>query len=628
MQYYGRYQVLRELGRGAMGVVYAASDPTIGRTVAIKTIRYNELADEAHRAGLKERLRREAQAAGMLAHPAIVAVHDYGEEGNEAYIVMELVEGTTLEGILASGVPQPSQTLINVVKKAAEALDYAHSKGVIHRDLKPGNILVSPSGWIKITDFGIARLPKSTAMTQAGFVLGTPDYMSPEQAQAQPLDGRSDQFSLAVIASRLLTGKLPFRGPTLTAVLTKILWEEPDCTDPHLNPQIQASLRKAMSKERDKRYATCIEFAQDLERAFLAAQTQTAAVEEPKPEPPHAEGDETSIQPFKTTVSSAKTVSPADAALEDTGPIPTEIIPDAPGKTDQEAEVTQVLAEPKPQIEPAPIFEDRPQSPPEPKPQVESATFFEEQPQSPSEQPESRKQSMRIILQIALAGFVAVVILAVSVHFMRTRRESAITTLVSDQGTPPQATAAAPPVPAPVAADNPSPPAPDLTKDSTPPAPRSTPPSDASIHKPQTRTKSDSRGTKTEAKAKPNAVGAKPSLAEKPSAPPTPAPVPSAAAPVREVDKPQVPVQKPPETGIISWTGKLGKNAVLVITEDRASVGSLSGKLPGVPVTIRVDPASVLVRESPGAANNWKQIILNSGTEKQTSITIRWTAAK
>ncbi len=268
MQQLGRYEIIRELGRGAMGVVYAAIDPLIGRQVAIKTIRLDALGDESTRDELTRRLFREAQSAGILSHPGIITIHDIGERLSNAYIVMEFVTGKTLEDILASGVPQPSATFLSILKQTAEALDYAHSKGIVHRDIKPSNIMISTNGAVKIADFGVAKLSASTSLTQAGFVLGTPSYMSPEHAQGHETDGRADQFSLAVVAYRILTGKLPFDGPTLTAVLSKILWEEPEYESSGLPSFLRPAFEKAFSKTPPMRFESCVDFVRELESCY------------------------------------------------------------------------------------------------------------------------------------------------------------------------------------------------------------------------------------------------------------------------------------------------------------------------------------------------------------------------
>ena len=219
-----------------MGVVYKARDPKIGRTIAIKTIRLADKAAESETDKLRERLFREAQSAGRLSHPGIVTIYDVDEEAGLAYITMEFVEGKTLETQMDSAPVRDFGFVSDLLSQTAAALDYAHSKEIVHRDIKPANIMVTPDGGIKITDFGIARI-SSSKLTQTGTVMGTPSYMSPEQVRSDPTDGRSDQFSLAVIGYELVSGQKPFSGESLTSVMFKIVSADP--TAPReMNPRI------------------------------------------------------------------------------------------------------------------------------------------------------------------------------------------------------------------------------------------------------------------------------------------------------------------------------------------------------------------------------------------------------
>jgi serine/threonine protein kinase len=190
----GRYRILDELGRGATGVVYRAQDPAIGRIIAIKTIRLSDFTDASERERLRERLFREAQSAGMLSHPNIVTIYDIAEENGLAYIFMECVDGPPLEKVLNGAQPIPSENALSILRQTATALDYAHQKGIVHRDIKPANILIHERALAKITDFGVAKI-MSQQMTQSGVMMGTPNYMSPEQVQGHAVDGRADQFS-------------------------------------------------------------------------------------------------------------------------------------------------------------------------------------------------------------------------------------------------------------------------------------------------------------------------------------------------------------------------------------------------------------------------------------------------
>jgi serine/threonine protein kinase len=266
----GRYKIVRELGRGAMGVVYHAIDPNIGRPVAIKTIQLGGPRKPDEQERLRERLFREARSAGMLSHPGIVTIYDVEQQGELAYIAMEFVDGPTLDQLLSDAQPLAASRMFGILAQTAAALDYAHSKGIVHRDIKPANIMIAGDGTAKITDFGIAKITAAEQFTMTGSIVGTPHYMSPEQVQGQAVDGRSDQFSLAVIAFEMLTGEKPYTGEHLTTVVYKIVAEEP--VAPHrinstLSGPIENALRKGLAKKAEARYRTCSEFIDALEKA-------------------------------------------------------------------------------------------------------------------------------------------------------------------------------------------------------------------------------------------------------------------------------------------------------------------------------------------------------------------------
>jgi len=268
----GRYQIIGELGRGAMGIVYRAQDPAIGRTIAIKSIRLSELTDAAERERLRERLFREAQSAGMLSHPGIVTIYDIAEEAGLAYIFMEFVNGPPLEKMLLAAQTPDKETLLSIFRQTAAALDYAHKKGIVHRDIKPANIMIHEDGTAKITDFGVAKIV-SQQLTVAGTMMGTPSYMSPEQVQGGPITGRTDQFSLAVVVYEALTGEKPFTAEYLPTLLYRIVREEPvppQRLNTTLGPQVEQVLRKALSKNPADRYETCAEFISALAAATNA----------------------------------------------------------------------------------------------------------------------------------------------------------------------------------------------------------------------------------------------------------------------------------------------------------------------------------------------------------------------
>jgi serine/threonine-protein kinase len=263
-----------ELGRGATGVVYRAQDPAIGRTIAIKTIRLSDFTDESERERLRERLFREAQSAGMLSHPNIVTIYDIAEENGLAYIFMECVDGPPLEKVLNSQDPPiRGDAALTILRQTATALDYAHKKGIVHRDIKPANILIHERTHAKITDFGVAKI-MSQQMTQSGVMMGTPNYMSPEQVQGHAVDGRADQFSLAVIAYEILTGEKPFLADQLPALLFRIVREDPVAPqrlNPTLGPQVEMVFKKALAKSANDRYGTCMEFVDALAGALQSS---------------------------------------------------------------------------------------------------------------------------------------------------------------------------------------------------------------------------------------------------------------------------------------------------------------------------------------------------------------------
>jgi len=267
----GRYEIEKELGKGAMGVVYLGKDPKIGRVVAIKTMALSQEFEAEELAEVKERFFREAQTAGRLSHPNIVTIYDTGEEHDLCYIAMELLKGGDLVPFSKPGNLLPIEKVVSIVARAAEALGYAHRQSVVHRDIKPANIMYHPdSDTLKLTDFGIARLTDSSK-TKTGMVLGTPSYMSPEQLAGKKIEGRSDLFSLAVSLYQLLCGKLPFEGESMAQLMFKIA-NEP-ATDiatvrSDLPAGLVAFLGRAMAKDPDQRFQSGEEFAQALRAAF------------------------------------------------------------------------------------------------------------------------------------------------------------------------------------------------------------------------------------------------------------------------------------------------------------------------------------------------------------------------
>lgn len=264
---FGRYEIVAELGRGAMGVVYKARDPQIDRMVAVKTVSiWGQQPEEEEEFRL--RFMNEAQAAGRLHHPGIVSVFDVGEnpENKDPYIVLEYVDGESLNRILSREKKLALGRALNLAEEIAEALDYAHAQGVIHRDIKPGNVLITQEGHAKIADFGIAKL-NLAHFTLPGRVLGTPAYMAPEQLSGEGCDGRSDVFSLGVILYAMVTGHSPFQGNSATTVCFKVANREPiaaSALDMTLPPQLDAVISRAMAKDPNERYQRGSDFAEDL----------------------------------------------------------------------------------------------------------------------------------------------------------------------------------------------------------------------------------------------------------------------------------------------------------------------------------------------------------------------------
>ena len=274
----GKFEIRREIGRGAMGVVYEGYDPAIKRVVALKTIRSDQLTG-GDPAAVIARFRREAQAAGRLNHPNIVAIYDFGEDNGVWYIAMEYVQGRELKECFETNERFRMPDIVRIMTQILNALDYSHRQGVIHRDIKPANIFLLPDGSVKVADFGIAHID-SSSLTQVGTVMGTPSYMSPEQIMGLPVDGRSDLFSAGVILYQFLTGERPFSG-SATTTMQKVLKEEP-LPPTTLNVQLPAAMdavvRKALAKRADERFQTAQEFADALRGAAPTAAASAMAI--------------------------------------------------------------------------------------------------------------------------------------------------------------------------------------------------------------------------------------------------------------------------------------------------------------------------------------------------------------
>lgn len=262
---YGRYEVIRELGRGSMGVVYLARDPQIGRDIALKVLRPDRVGSE----DFVRRFLKEARAIGRMSHPGIVTVYDVGEDQGTVFIAMELLDGVPL-GEHARAKALMPQEVAAIGVQVARCLAYAHGRGIVHRDVKPQNIMVCPDGSVKLTDFGIAHVddPDAPHQTQAGEILGTPNYMSPEQVLGRKVDGRSDIFSLGVILYELSCGTRPFRGENLGQVFHAITTKdpvEPFEINPALGRAFSDAVMRCLAKEPDARFQTAEDLAQALQ---------------------------------------------------------------------------------------------------------------------------------------------------------------------------------------------------------------------------------------------------------------------------------------------------------------------------------------------------------------------------
>ena len=279
---YGRYEIQKELGKGAMGVVYQARDPQINRTIALKVLREDRVTSE----DFVKRFLKEAMAIGRLSHPNIVTIYDVGQDHDTIYLAMEYLEGQPFNDIIRErtlSFPEIAELAVQL----AECLDYAHKKGIVHRDIKPSNIMLTPEGKVKLTDFGIARIedPSMHQQTRAGEILGTPVYMSPEQVMGQPLDGRSDLYSLGVILYELAAGRRPYSGENLAAIFRAITLDDPQdasTINPSIPPDLASLIMKGLHKDASQRFQTGEEMAAAY-RAFLKKLDSDATAGETAP---------------------------------------------------------------------------------------------------------------------------------------------------------------------------------------------------------------------------------------------------------------------------------------------------------------------------------------------------------
>ena len=331
----GRYQIHGALGFGAMGAVYRAFDPIIKRPLAIKTIRLDVPRQSPQHRAFIERFYQEARISGTLSHPNIVTLFDIGEESGVPFLAMEYVEGHTIAAMIDSGERFKPERVLGLVSQIAAALDYAHSRGIIHRDIKPSNLIVQEGDRVKVTDFGIAKMVDSE-ITQSGALLGTPSYMSPEQAMGEKLDGRSDLFSLGVVAFEMLSGQQPFPGTNVTSILYRLVHVDPiEPADLEMNGLVPQKWRevfhKVLAKKPENRYQKAAEFVRDLEYClgswFTGLGEETIAVAPAVPE------EATQTQPGAAVAAAGLPGTVASGAGTDT----------RPGSASAEADKTVVL---------------------------------------------------------------------------------------------------------------------------------------------------------------------------------------------------------------------------------------------------------------------------------------------
>ena len=271
----GRYEVVAELGKGAMGVVYRANDPMLNRMVAIKTINTEEAGHEGM-AEYEARFYTEAKAAGGLNHQNIIIIYDIGKSGHLVYMAMEYIEGRELREMLADGKPLPVAQAVDIAAQVGEGLAYAHQHQVVHRDIKPANIMITPEGRAKIADFGIARMRSSETRTQTGVILGSPKYISPEQVVGKRADHRSDIFSLGVILYECITGSTPFNGEGLSALMYQITNHDPSppsASNPQVPVMLDYIIAKVLAKSPEARYQSAADFANDLRECKAQIET-------------------------------------------------------------------------------------------------------------------------------------------------------------------------------------------------------------------------------------------------------------------------------------------------------------------------------------------------------------------
>jgi serine/threonine protein kinase len=305
----GRYKIFNELGRGAMGIVYRAEDPALDRAVALKTIILSDDADG--RKEYQKRFALEARAAGKLTHPNIVTIYEFGEEGDLAYLAMELLEGTDLRQRLKEGSLSAAEA-VEIAVQVADGLSFAHERGVVHRDIKPGNIMLLERGDVKIMDFGVARMRSDDFKTSTGIVLGTPRFMSPEQIVGSPVDQRSDIFSLGVVLYEMLTGVMMFAGddsPQIAHNVTQLEHVSPSRHNPDVTSMLDFVVARALKKDPEVRYQNAYELAADLRTCLAELRSR------PPPVPAKRAAETTKTVKLSAAAEKKASASPAAVAI-------------------------------------------------------------------------------------------------------------------------------------------------------------------------------------------------------------------------------------------------------------------------------------------------------------------------
>jgi len=339
----GKYEIRTEIGRGGMGAVYKGYDPALDRYVAVKVLAPHLVWEKES----VERFVREARSAAKLKHPDIVTIYDVGQEGGWYYFVMEYLEGEMLTAVIEQRGPLPSDEAVRILRPLADALDYAHHRGLVHRDIKPGNVHIGLEGHVTLTDFGIARAAQESRLTATGTIVGTPEYMSPEQVRGLTADARSDQYSLAVVAYEMLSGRVPFEADSTLALLHMVAYEPPPPIHEaraDLPVGVQTVLARALAKQPGDRYATARAFVDALERAMAGEKVvESPALTVQPPAPVSAAGT------FGETVTlPAPVIEPEETA----GPVAMESPPAPVIEPEEMAGLAGVAPPPAPIIEP------------------------------------------------------------------------------------------------------------------------------------------------------------------------------------------------------------------------------------------------------------------------------------